>query len=79
MIYKILPHLNFLFAPINKIYINLYIYINHMMMMMMMILVLLSLHCTTEEIDSECLGICQGLAKTYNLDLMTKLHVAVVL
>lgn len=71
MIYcKILSHLYFLVDPINNhiivIIVNyIYIYINHIIMMIIVV-VLLLLHFTNEEIDSEGLGVCKGLAKTYN-------------
>lgn len=70
MIYcKILSHLYFLVDPINNriivIIVNyIYIYIN--CIIMMVIVVVLLLHFTNEEIDSEGLGVCKGLAKTYN-------------
>lgn len=38
---------------------------------MIIVVVLLLLHFTNEEIDSEGLGVCKGLAKTYNWGLMT--------
>lgn len=33
---------------------------------MIIVVVLLLLHFTKEEIDSEGLGVCQGLVRTYN-------------
>lgn len=70
--YKILSHQCFLFDPTNSHIIviivdYIYIYINHIITMMIIAIIsLLFLHFTDEEIESEGLGVRQGLAKTYN-------------